>query len=162
MNLSLIVAIAQNNAIGKSNTLLWRISEDLKHFKTLTMGKTIIMGRKTFESLPNILSGRFHIVISKTLSCKDDTNEVKIISSIDELPVLLNDNEAFVIGGGQIYKELLPYVSKLYLTHVYSDFNADTFFPQINKNEWTTIEKSELMTDPKNGLKFSYETLVRK
>lgn len=141
-NISIIVAIANNNAIGKDNDLLWHISEDLKHFKTLTTGKTIIMGRKTFESLPfKPLPNRTHIIISRNQTF--DYPNCTTVESIEEaISHIKSEEEHFIIGGAEIYKQLLPYANKMYITKVYANFEADTYFPQFNENEWEiTSEK---------------------
>ncbi|MGG7211758.1 dihydrofolate reductase [Clostridium baratii] len=162
--LSIIVATASNNAIGKDNNLLWHISEDLKRFKEITSGHKILMGRKTFESLPGILPNRPHIVLTRDTSFKVDSDKVTVIHNLDE--VINNykdsDEEVFIIGGGEIYNLLIPYVKKLYLTKVKKEFDADTYFPQIALNEWEVIHKSDDKTDEKSGLIFEFIDLIRK
>lgn len=162
--LSIIVATAQNNAIGKDNSLLWHISEDLKRFKEITSGNKILMGRKTFESLPGILPNRPHIVLTRDMNFSVDSDKVTVIHNLDE--VISNyknsDEEIFIIGGGEIYNLLMPYADKLYLTKVKKDFNADTFFPQINMNKWEVIHTSGDKTDDKSGLIFEFINLIRK
>src|SRR3972149_2923691 len=130
-NISIIVAIAENNAIGKNNELLWKLPDDLKRFKKITTGHTVIMGRRTFESLPaGALPNRKNLVIS------DIPGEVfencQMAYSIEEALALCDENEeAFVIGGGMIYKHFLPHARKLYITKVHEEFDADTYFPEI-------------------------------
>ncbi|MBM7836065.1 dihydrofolate reductase [Clostridium sardiniense] len=162
--LSIIVATAQNNAIGKDNSLLWHISEDLKRFKEITSGHKILMGRKTFESLPGILPNRPHIVLTRDMNFSVDSDKVTVIHNLDE--VISNyknsDEEIFIIGGGEIYNLLMPYADKLYLTKVKKDFNADTFFPQIDMNKWEVIHTSGDKTDDKSGLIFEFIDLIRK
>jgi dihydrofolate reductase len=161
-NISIIVAIARNYAIGKDNQLLWHLSDDLKRFKELTTGHTIIMGKKTFESLPvKPLPNRKSIVITDN---KNETiNGCIMAYSIDEAIEKADPiSENFVIGGGSIYKQFLHIADKLYLTIVHKDFDADTFFPEINFNEWEEIEKKENMTDEKSGLTYSYLIYKRK
>ncbi len=154
--ISIIVAIAQNNAIGKDNDLLWHISEDLKYFKRITSEHTVIMGRKTFESLPfKPLPKRKNIVITKDPLFHFQGCEVAY--SIDEVFEFCdNEKENFVIGGGAIYEQFLPYAQKLYITHVYKDFEADIFFPEINKSEWKIEQKSETFFDEKSGLEYAF------
>lgn len=137
--LSIIAALNENFVIGNNNKLIWHFPEDLKRFKALTMGKTIIMGRKTFESLPGILPGRKHIVITQN---QDYSHEnVVIVHDINKIINLKNTSEEnFIIGGGKIYKELLPYASKLYLTKVHSKQSGDTFFPRFNEDNYTILE----------------------
>ncbi|MGL5087192.1 MAG: dihydrofolate reductase [Clostridium sp.] len=161
--LSIIVATARNNVIGGDNKLLWHISEDLKRFKEITTGKTIIMGRKTFESLPGILPNRKHVVLTRDKNFKVDSKMVEVIHNLDEIVSTYSqsDNEAFIIGGGQIYESALPFAQKLYLTKIKKDFAGDTKFPLINKAEWTIEYTSEEKIDPKNELKFEFINLVR-
>lgn len=162
--LSIIVATAQNNAIGKDNSLLWHISEDLKRFKEITSGHKILMGRKTFESLPGILPNRPHIVLTRDMNFSVDSDKVTVIHNLDE--VISNyknsDEEIFIIGGGEIYNLLMPYADKLYLTKVKKDFDADTFFPQIDMNKWEVIHTSGDKSDDKSGLIFEFIDLIRK
>lgn len=162
--ISMIVATSNNNAIGKNNSLLWHISEDLKRFKEITSGHKMIMGRKTFESLPGILPNRHHIILTRDNNFNVDSDKVSIIHDIDE--VIKNyknsSEEVFIIGGGEIYNLFMPYADKLYLTKVQKDFDADTFFPQINMNDWEIIHKSDEKTDEKSGLIFKFIDLIRK
>lgn len=163
--LSIIVAIAaSNNAIGKDNSLLWHISEDLKRFKEITSNHKILMGRKTFESLPGILPNREHIILTRDKNFNVDSDKVTIINNIEDAIKYYKDSneEIFIIGGGEIYKEFLPFANKLYLTKVYKDFDADTFFPQINLDEWKVIHTSETKIDEKSGLNFEFIDLLRK
>lgn len=158
--LSIIVAVGNDNAIGKDNNLLWHIPEDLKRFKRITDGKTIIMGRKTFESLPRVLPNRFHVVLTRDESFKVEHEDVKVIHSLEEIKTYINsEEEAFIIGGGEIYKLLMPYAQKLYLTRVYKSYDADTFFPNIDMNEWS-VSYNELH-DENEELKYEYIDLIR-
>ncbi len=160
--LSIIVAIAKNYAIGKDNQLLWHLSEDLKRFKQLTTNHTIVMGKKTFESLPiRPLPNRRNIVIT------DDINEkiegCLMAYSIDEAIDQCDDNqENFIIGGASIYTQFMPIATKFYLTKVHKDFEADTFYPEIDFSEWEIIEKQENLFDEKSGLSYSYLVYKRK
>ncbi|MDU5105207.1 dihydrofolate reductase [Clostridium sp.] len=162
--LSIIVAVASNNVIGGDNKLLWHISKDLKRFKEITSGHTIIMGRKTFESLPKVLPNRHHIVITRDKDYKVDSTEVEVINDINYIiDRFENSNEeAFIIGGGEIYKSLLPKSDKLYLTKVYKDFNGDTTFPKINLEDWFIDYESEIFINEADNLKFSFIDLTRK
>lgn len=161
--LSIIVAIAENNLIGGDNKLLWHLSEDLKRFKEITMDNTIIMGRKTFESLPGILPGRKHIVITRDENYKVDSDQVEIVHNIqDIINEYANNNEnAFIIGGGEIYNITFPYCSKLYLTKVKRGFSGDTYFPDIDFSKWKITYSSGEKKDPKNGIEFEYINLDR-
>jgi dihydrofolate reductase len=146
MNISIIVAIANNMAIGKDNDLIWHISEDLKRFKSITSGNTIIMGRKTYESIGRPLPKRRNIVISRN---KDLCIEgVEIVNSLDEALILSEtDGEVFIIGGGAIYKEAMPLANKLYLTKVNITPEADVYFPEINYSEWRETYRRESKQD---------------
>ena len=134
--LSIIVAVAENNVIGGDNKLLWHIPEDLKRFKAITSGNTIIMGRKTFESLPGMLPKRHHIVISR--SNPDLDQQVEIFSDINAFMEAYQDKdeEIFVIGGAQIYSQMLPFASKLILTEIDQSYDADVYFPEFDKSEY--------------------------
>jgi len=160
--LSIIVAIAENNAIGKDNDLIWYISDDLKRFKRLTTGHTILMGRKTYESLPNgALPKRENIVIThdKNLHLEKCT----MVYSIDDVIKNYADSfeEVFVIGGGSIYEKLLPHAQKLYLTKVHASFDADVFFPEIYPSEWKIDSTENHSKGGKNEFDFSFVNLSR-
>ncbi|MGG7144224.1 dihydrofolate reductase [Clostridium nigeriense] len=162
--LSIIVAKASNDVIGGDNKLLWHISEDLKRFKSITSGHTIIMGRKTFESLPKVLPNRHHIVITRDKNFKVDSEDVTIINDISDVISKFKDTyeEAFIIGGGEIYKTLMPYTKKLYLTRIYKDFHGDTIFPEINLDDWIIDNQSEILINESNNLKFDFINLIKK
>jgi dihydrofolate reductase len=161
-NISIIVAIAENNAIGKDNRLLWHISEDLKRFKKLTTGHTLIMGRNTFLSLPNgPLANRRHIVITDQEDEKFDGCEM--VHSIAEAVQLAGEKEeCFVIGGGMVYAQFLPIAGKLYLTQVHQAFEADTFFPEIDLNQWEALATESVDAGGKNEYPHTYTELIRK
>ncbi len=155
--LSIIVAIAENYAIGKDNKLLWHLPEDLKRFKELTTGHNIIMGRKTFESLGKVLPNRTHIVLTHNTDYRVDDKNVKIVHSIDELKDYIADNnENFVIGGALIYRMLLDYCSKMYVTRVKKTFEGDAFFPKIDEEKWKEISKEDGHKDEESGLEFEF------
>lgn len=153
--LSIIVAKAKNNVIGKDNKLIWNIPDDLKRFRNLTTGHTIIMGRKTFESLGRVLPNRLHIILSTDKNYKVDNENVRVINDINELNKYINDEEEhFVIGGAMIYKLLMPKCSKLYITQIEKEFEGDTFFPEINKEEWKIVNEE---MGPKDDNTFEYK-----
>ena len=162
--LSIIVAIAENNIIGGDNKLLWHIPEDLKRFKAITSGNTIIMGRKTFESLPGVLPNRKHVIITRDENYSVDNENVEVIHSLSEvINKYKNSSEpAFIIGGGEIYKQLNHNVDNLLLTKVFKSFDGDTSFPQIDLNEFAVDFESEILTCEKNGLQYQFIDLVRK
>ena len=151
-----IVAVAENGGIGKDNRLLFRISADLKHFKELTSGHTVIMGRKTLQSLPGGrgLPNRRNIVITRDPGFTAERAEV--VHSVEEA-LALADDDAFVIGGDSIYRAMLPYCDKVYLTKVYASAEADAFFPTLDG--WQITAESELMEE--NGLPFRYIDYVK-
>ncbi|MGQ7870557.1 dihydrofolate reductase [Sunxiuqinia sp. sy24] len=160
-NISIIVAIAQNFAIGKNNDLLFHLPNDLKHFKDITSGHTIIMGRNTLLSLPKWpLPNRRHIVISDQ---PDDCFEgCEMVASIDEaIEKVKDEKEAFVIGGGMIYRQFYPLSGKLYLTVVHQDFDADVYFPKVDYTDWEQISQEDFH-DEKNNFDYSYINLKRK
>lgn len=160
--LSLVVAIAQNRAIGKDNQLLWHLSGDLKRFKAITYGHTIVMGRKTYESFPKRpLPNRHHIVLSSSVAIEEEN--VRTVASLQEaLEALPRDEESFVIGGGQIYRMFLPYCQKAYITEVKAEFEADTFFPELPEEEWRLEDSGFWQKDEASGLEFRYVIYERK
>ena len=161
--LSLSVAMADNYAIGKDGDMPWHLSDDLKRFAKITAGKTIIMGRKTFESLPKVLPGRKHVVISASPDFKIEHEMVEVRSDIDSVfkEYAAKDEEAFIIGGAVIYDRALPYCHKLYLTLVEGDFEADTFFPRFDMSQYEEIERSDVVTDSKSGVRYTYVVLKK-
>lgn len=160
-NISIIVAIAENRAIGKDNKLLWHISGDLKRFKQLTTGHTLIMGRNTFLSLPNgALPRRRHIVISDIEGESFDACEMA--SSIDEAIAMAgSSDECFVIGGGMVYAQFLPMAGKLYLTRVHHSFEADTFFPEIDFARWDALSSESVEAGENNQYAHTYTEYIR-
>ena len=161
--LSTIVAIANNNVIGKDNKLIWHLPEDLKRFKQITTGKNIIMGRKTFESLGRVLPNRKHIILCNDMEMDIDNENVEILDDISKLDKYINsDEENFVIGGATIYKLLMPYVNKLYITKINQDFEGDVYFPEIKEAEWKEISKEKGLKDDENPYDYEYITYVRK
>ncbi|MGL5245703.1 MAG: dihydrofolate reductase [Sarcina sp.] len=158
---SIIVALDKNNLIGKENSLIWHIPADLKRFKELTSGHKIIMGRKTFESLPKILPNREHLILTKNKHLVINNPQVKIYTDAIELIKKYSncDEEIFVIGGGEIYSLLLPYTKKLYVTEILDEFTGDTYFPKIDTNEWITIFNSDYMEF--NNIKFKYKIYIK-
>ena len=156
--LSIIVAKSINNVIGNENKLLWHIPDDMKRFKNLTTGHIIIMGRKTFESLGKVLPNRHHIVLTRDYNYKVNNENVEIIYDISELEKYINDNnENFVIGGAQIYNELISKCNKLYITQIDKEFFGDSSFPQIDEKKWKLIDKKQGIKDEND---FNYEYLT--
>ena len=142
MSLSLIVAKAKNGVIGKDNQLIWHLSDDLKRFKALTMGHPIIMGRKTFESLPKVLPGRTHYVLTGNRNYKVPEG-VLLFHDAKALLAALPEGENFLIGGARMYEELLPYVDTLYITEIEKDYEGDAYFPELDPSAWDLTEKVE-------------------
>ncbi|MBC2581044.1 dihydrofolate reductase [Clostridium sp. DJ247] len=163
--LSYVVAIANNRVIGKDNKLPWHLPEDLKRFKEITTSgtKTIIMGRKTFESLPKKLPNRKHIVITRNKDYKIGDEEVTIINDLKYLENMIGDyKEYFVIGGAEIFSELFPYSKKMYITRIYEDFQGDTFFPYYNEEQWCVVHSEEGIVNRENKFEHKFITLERK
>ena len=161
--LSIIVAKAKNNIIGKDNKLLWHIPDDLKRFKELTINHNIIMGRKTFESIGRILPNRKHIIFSQNPDFKIDNENIEIVHSMLQIQQYIEDeNENFVIGGAMIYNLLMPYVTKMYVTEIDKDFEGDTVFPRINPDVWQEVSREDGPKDEENDFKYEYVVYKRK
>ena len=161
--ISLVVAAAENNAIGKNNQLLWSLPNDMRFFKNTTWGMAVIMGRKTYESVDKPLPGRFNIVITRQADWKAEG----VIVSKDLQDALqkaseTNCNEVFVIGGGEIYKWAIDIADKIYITRVHASFDADTFFPAIDENKWKLTSNSDFEVDEKHKYPYSFQVWERK
>lgn len=157
--LSIIVAKGKNNIIGKENKLIWNLPEDLKHFKELTTGHIIIMGRKTFESLGRVLPNRKHIVFSQNPDFKVKDENVQVVHSMLEIQEYIeNEEENFVIGGAMIYNLLMPHVTKMYVTEINQEFEGDSFFPRINPDIWKETNREKGHKDEASNLEFDYVT----
>ncbi|WP_010249610.1 dihydrofolate reductase [Myroides injenensis] len=159
--ITLIAAVAENNALGKNNQLLWHLPDDFKHFKTLTSHHTIIMGRKTFESFPKPLPNRKHIIITRQSDYTAPEGCVVVNSLEDALALADKNEEVFVIGGGEIYTQALPFADKLELTRVHKSFDADAFFPDFDTNQWNVIREENHPVDEKHSIPFTYFTYIR-
>ena len=163
MTISLVVAAAENNAIGKDNRLLWSLPNDLKYFKNITWGMAVIMGRKTYESFNKLLPGRVNIVITRQKDWKADgaitvnTLEAAIAKAKKE-----NFKEVFIIGGGEIYKQSMSIANKIYMTRVHANFDADTFFPVINVRKWKLISNEDCTKDSKHAYDYSFQLWEKK
>jgi dihydrofolate reductase len=156
--ISIIVAIAKNFAIGKNNELLWHIPADLKRFKKITSGHQVIMGKLTYLSLPlRPLPNRRNIVITDMSG--ESFEGCSTVYSIEEAIKMCSETEeSFIIGGGSVYRQFLPLCNKLYLTIVHKDFDADTFFPQIDLSHWKLVEKID--NEPDGSVDFAYSFLT--
>lgn len=162
MKLSIIVAIGKNNELGGKNGLLWRLSDDLKLFKNLTMGHCIIMGRKTFESIGKPLPGRINIVVTTGKIEKEGITTAVDLNHAVEIARETGDDEAFIIGGGQIYGYAMDISDKLYLTKVDAEFSgADTFLSPINKDDWKLIRSKSFQRSEKNEFDFEFREYIR-
>ena len=162
MKISLIVAVAEDRAIGDKGNLLWHLSSDLKRFKAITTGHTIIMGRKTYDSLPNgALPNRRNIVISRQLKSLKDA---EVYSDIDEALKATSDKDiVYIIGGGEIYKETFPRADELHITLVHKSYpEADTRFPEWKLTDWNILKQEQICQDEKNELDSVYYHLTRK
>ncbi|NRT13356.1 dihydrofolate reductase [Flavobacterium sp. 14A] len=158
---TMIAAAAENNALGKDNKIIWHLPDDYKRFKAITSGHYIIMGRKTFESLQKPLPNRTHIVISR----QEDYNPegCTVVKTIEEALAACPANEdRFIIGGGEIYNLALPEANKIELTRVHHSFEADTFFPEIDLEDWELVQSELHPTDERHQYEFTYETYIRK
>lgn len=160
--LSLIVAVSRNNVIGKDNGLIWHLPDDLKRFKKLTTGKTIIMGRKTFDSLGRVLPNRKHVVITRSGIDVDNENIEVVKDVLDIQKYIDDDKENFLIGGATMYSLLINNVSKMYITRINKDFIGDAYFPKFNEKEWEIVEKIKGPQDENNNFDYDYITYVRK
>ena len=159
--LTIIAAVGNANELGKDNSLLWHLPDDFTHFKTLTMGHHIIMGRRTWESLPGKLPGRTPIIISRNPNF--NAKGEKVVQDIETaISSTKEDPNPFVIGGGEIYKLALPFANKIELTKVNATFNADTFFPEIDTNIWKLVKTKQHPKDAKHQYAFTFLTYLRK
>lgn len=160
--ISLIVAAAENNAIGKDNQLLWHLPNDLKFFKNTTWGGVVIMGRKTFESVNKPLPGRVNIVITRQKNWQAE-NVLTAESIVAAIQIATEEGfkEIFIIGGGEIYKESMSMSSRIYLTRVHTNVEGDTFFPEINEQEWKMISSNKFYSDEKHAFDYSFQVWER-
>ena len=160
MLISLIVAMANHRVIGRDNEMPWHMPADLRHFKAVTLGKPVVMGRRTFESIGRPLPGRRNLVISRNPEWQ--AAGVEVAPALDAALALLADyDEVMIIGGGQLYAEALSRADRLYLTHIDLDVEGDTFFPDYTGYKWQQIELSCHSADEKNPYAYRFETLQR-
>lgn len=159
--ITLIAAVAENNALGKDNQLLWHLPDDFTRFKNITSGHHIIMGRKTFESFPKPLPNRTHVIITRQ---KDYQPEACLIvdSLAKAISVCPKDEDLFIIGGGEIYKQSIEMADKLDITRVHHTFDADTFFPEIDLTKWKLTSEEYRPKDEKHHFDFTFETYIKK
>ncbi|RBQ11986.1 dihydrofolate reductase [Pedobacter miscanthi] len=159
--ISIAVAVGENYAIGKNNQLLWHMPADLKFFKQTTSGHTVIMGRKTFDSVGKPLPNRRNVVITRDTELKIEG--VEVVNSLDKALEITQTEEkpVFIVGGAEIYRQALPKTDTLYLTTIHHTFDADTFFPEIDRNEWKVISSETHKADEKNKYDYTFEVLER-
>lgn len=160
MLLSLIVAMADNRVIGRDNRLPWHLPADLKHFKALTMGKPVLMGRLTWESIGRPLPGRRNVVITRDRHYRASGCEV-VGSVAEALHRLAASKEVMVIGGARLYEQTLPVADRLYITYIHADFDGDVRFPEFSPAEWRELAREDHGTDEKQPYAYSFVTLAR-
>ena len=159
--ITLIAAVAQNNALGKDNQLLWHLPDDFKRFKNITSGHYIIMGRKTFESFPKPLPNRTHVIITRQKEYKPEG--CIVVNSLDDaIQSCPKQEDIFIIGGGEIYKQSIVIADKIDITRVHNSFEADTFFPEIEIEKWQLIFEEVHSKDERHDFDFTFQTYVRK
>jgi dihydrofolate reductase len=159
--ITVIAAVAENNALGKENQLLWHLPDDFKRFKTLTSGHYIIMGRKTFESFPKPLPNRTHVIVSRQSNYQPEG--CIVVNSLEKaIEACPKTEEVFVIGGGEIYRQSIKVADKLDLTKVHFSFEADTYFPEIDFTQWQLVFEEFHPKDERHEYAFTFETFVRK
>ena len=161
--LSFIAAVSTNNVIGKDNQLPWSLPADLKYFKNTTWALPVIMGRKTFESFPKALQGRTNIVITRQADYSAEN--ITVVKSLEEAiakAAELQTEEIFIIGGSEIFKQAWSVADRLYITRVHAEVDGDSFFPEINPQEWNLTSKKELQKDEKNAFDYDFEIWDRK
>ena len=157
MCVSIIVAMAENNVIGRDMDLPWHISADLKRFKALTMGHHIVMGRKTYESIGRLLPGRTTVIITRQENYQ--VEGALVVNSLEEAQaVAAGDSELFIIGGGQIYELAMPFADKLHVTRVHTKVDGDTRFPQVQWDNWALINTERHSADEKNDYDYTFES----
>ena len=158
----MIAAAGRQNELGKDNRLMWHLPDDFKRFKKLTIGHPIIMGRKTFESFPKPLPQRRHIIISRNTAYAVDYEDCEVVHSLQSALDAVSENETvYIIGGGEIYRQALPYCDTIELTRVEGTFEADTYFPTIDSHDWELVSSTDHPADEKHAYAFRYETYKR-
>lgn len=166
VDLAIVVAVAENGTIGRHNDLPWRLPEDLKHFKRVTMGHPIVMGRNTFESIGKPLPGRTNIVVTRNERWQADG--VEVAHSLDDALMLANQwahnmgvSSVMVIGGADLYRQVLPLAKRLYFTEVHAEVEGNVFFPELDDSQWSELERVSFKADNNNPYAYSFVTLER-
>jgi dihydrofolate reductase len=161
--ISIIVAIGNNNVIGIKNSLPWHLPADFKYFKETTLGKTIVMGLKTFESIGGKpLSGRKNIILNNNEGYKAPDGCLVARSIGELLEITKNEKEIMICGGASVYGQFLPLANRLYITFVHGDFEGDTFFPEFDKKEWEEVKRTDNKADEKNAYDYSFVVFEKK
>jgi dihydrofolate reductase len=162
-DLILIAAAGESNELGKNGDLPWHLPDDFQHFKKTTTGHPMIMGRKTFDTFPKPLPNRLHIIVTRDQGYGVAHENCLVVYSLEEaLKVVSEAEKVFVIGGGEIYKQALPFATKIELTRVHATFEADTFFPEIDPRSWTEISSSHHPADSRHAYSFTFQTFKRR
>jgi dihydrofolate reductase len=160
VRLSILAAVARNGVMGRHNALPWHLPEDLKHFKALTMGHTIIMGRKTYASIGRVLPGRTNVIVTRQLDfCAPDAIVVHTLEDALDLNGR-QDDVLFIIGGARLYEQTLDLVQRLYLTEIQQDFEGDTFFPAFDRSDWVEVSRERHVSDGKAGVPLEYHFVI--
>lgn len=162
MKLALLAAVARNGAIGRDNGLPWHLPDDLRRFRALTLGKTVIMGRKTYESLPGALPGRHSIVVSRDGRYRAVRQDAQVAGSLDEALAQARSTEVFIIGGASLYQQTLARADRLYLTEIDADVAGDAFFPRYDHADWETMAEETHRADDRHPHAFRFLTLERR
>jgi dihydrofolate reductase len=164
VKISIIVAVSENGVIGRGGDLPWHLANDLRRFQQVTMGHTVIMGRRTWESIGRPLPGRCMVVISRRPDFRLDDSDVKVVSSLDDalrVATSAHDDEAFIIGGAELYRAALPRANRLYFTRVHAEIAGDTFFPEVSWTDWRLVESRTCEADQKNDYPHMLEVYER-
>lgn len=157
----MIAAVAENNALGKNNDLLWHLPNDFKRFKEITSGHYIVMGRKTFDSFPKPLPNRTHVIISRQNNLEKEG--CIVVQDLEKaLAVCPKNEDIFIIGGGEIYKQFMTFADQLDITRVHNSFDADVYFPEIDPETWELTTEIVHLKDEKHLFDYSFQTFVRK
>jgi dihydrofolate reductase len=160
MNVSLIVALDRNRVIGLNNEIPWRLPADLKHFRKMTMGKPIIMGRRTYESIGRPLTGRHNIIVTRNRGYQAEG--CTIVHSVEEALTISNGGEVMVIGGAQLYEQFLPIAKRLFMTLLETEFEGDSYFPEVSGREWVEISRETYGPDDKNPYQYHFIIMERR
>jgi dihydrofolate reductase len=165
MHVSIIVAVAENGVIGREGKLPWHLSDDLRRFRELTMGHTIVMGRRTWESIGRPLPGRRTIVVSRHPAYRVDADDVAVAASLDDalqMAEAVGDDNVFIVGGAELYREAIPLADRLYITRVHATVDGDRSFPPFDPSRWRLVATEEHAAGPRNDYPFRFEAYERR